>query len=167
MSTKEHDPTTPATHLATYLALAHRGEQTLAESFDTVGNGHAEHPDVLFICQALAAMCRAHVDQLEPVVARYGEETGPEVEEPERLHADGVAQTRGGPVGLLRDLQDLHMLADLVQTTWTAIGQAAQGLRDEELLQLSLAARADVERQVSWHLTRMKAAAPQALIVAP
>jgi hypothetical protein len=156
-----------STHLATYVALAHRSEQTLAESLRTVGEGHAQHPDVLFTCRTLATMSARHVDRLAPVAQRYGEDSGPSVEEPERLHAAGLAQVRSGPVGLLRDLQDLHVLATLVQTTWTVIGQGAQGLRDEELLAISQDALADTARQLSWFTTRMKAAAPQALVVAP
>lgn len=156
-----------STHLSTYVALAHRSETTLAEAFDTVGQGHAEHPDVVFTCEALATMSRRHIERLGPIAQRYGEEQDPSVQEPERLHADGVAQVRSGPVGLLRDLQDLHMLANLVQTTWTVIGQGAQGLRDEELLGISTDARADTARQLAWLVTRMKTAAPQALVVSP
>lgn len=155
------------THMATYVALVHRSEATLAESLRVVGKGHADHPDVLFTCQALARMSIDHADRLGPVVDRYGEEDDGSVREPERLHAAGVGEVRSGPVGLLRDLQDLHMLATLVQTTWTVIEQGAQGLRDEELLSLATDAMADSKRQLSWFLTRMKAAAPQALIVAP
>jgi hypothetical protein len=154
------------THLATYVALAHHSEATLADSLLTVGRGHAQHPDVLFTCQALARMSRHHVDLLGPIVQRYGELDAP-VQEPERLHAAGLAQVRTGPVGLLRDLQDLHLLATLVHSTWTVIGQGAQGLRDRELTALCTTAIADTSRQLSWFTTRMKAAAPQALIVAP
>ena len=98
------------------------------------------------------------------LVERYGEDR---VREPERLHATGLAEVRSGPVGLLRDLQDLHVLATLVQTTWTVIAQGAQGLRDRELLEVATAANAETSRQLSWLNTRMKAAAPQALIVDP
>jgi len=42
--------------LANYLALAHHSESTLADSLRTVQQGHAEHPDVLFTCQAQEAM---------------------------------------------------------------------------------------------------------------
>ncbi|GAB3083707.1 hypothetical protein [Pedococcus soli] len=154
-----------STHLATYVALIHASETTLADSFDTIGQGHANHPDVLFTCQALAKMSRSHVAKLQPVVARYGEAS--DVEEPQRLHASGVGEVRSGAVGLLRDLQDLHMLATLVDSTWTVIGQGAQGLRDEELLSIEQTARKDVARQLAWLVTRMKSAAPQALIVAP
>jgi hypothetical protein len=153
-------------HLATYLGLADRTEGTLADSFRVVGQGHAEHPDVLFICQALAAMSDDHVRRLAPIVRRYGERRhGDDVEEPDRLHADGLAEVRGGPVGLLRDLQDLHVLGTLAQTTWTVIAQAAQGLRDHDLVELAQQSGADTSRQLSWLNTRMKAAAPQALIV--
>ncbi|MEV4343258.1 hypothetical protein AB0J83_02085 [Actinoplanes sp. NPDC049596] len=153
-------------YLTVYLALAHHGERTLAESFRVVGQGHAQHPDVLFICAALAAMSDEHVRRLAPIVARYGERETGDVDEPERLHADGLAGVRSGPLGLLRDLQDLHVLGTLVQTTWTAIHQAAQGLRDTELIEVCESASGEASRQLSWLNTRMKAAAPQVLIVA-
>jgi len=152
--------------LATYLALAHRSERTLADSFRVVGAGHAQHPDVLFTCRALAEFSDDHVRRLAPLVERYGERLhGDDVEEPERLHADGLAEVRQGPVGLLRDLQDLHVLGTLVQTTWTVITQAAQGLRDRDLIAMAQQANSDTSRQLSWLNTRMKAAAPQALIL--
>jgi hypothetical protein len=154
------------THLAVYVALAHRSEQTLADSLRTVGQGHAGHPDVLFTCQALARMSEKHVERLGPIAHRYGEENRGDVDEPERLHAEGLAKVRKGAVGLLRDLQDLHLLATLVQSTWTVIAQGAQGLRDEELLGVAQESLSETSRQLAWFVARMKAAAPQALIVA-
>jgi hypothetical protein len=154
-------------HLTTYLGLAHHSEQTLADSFRTVGAGHARHPDVLFTCRTLAGFSDNHVARLAPVVQRYGEQGHGDVAEPERLHAAGLAEVRSGPVGLLRDLQDLHVLGSLVQTTWTAVSQVAQALRDHELLEVAQSANGETSRQLSWLNTRMKAAAPQALIVAP
>jgi hypothetical protein len=152
-------------HLVTYLGLAHRAERTFADSLRTVGEGHAQHPDVLFTCQALAKMSDEHVRRLTPILDRYGEQRhGADVDEPERLHADGLAEVRSGPVGLLRDLQDLHVLGTLVQTTWTVIRQAAQGLRDTELIDVCDHASRQNSRQLSWLNTRLKAAAPQPLI---
>ncbi|URN11455.1 hypothetical protein LUW77_04160 [Streptomyces radiopugnans] len=58
------------------------------------------------------------------------------------------------------------MLGTLVQTTWTAVAQAAQGARDHELLELAHACEGETGRQLSWLNTRLKAAAPQALLVA-
>ena len=104
-------------HLATYVALADRSEETLADSLRAVADGHARQADVFHTCRTLAAMSDEHRRELAPVVARYGEDR--DVEEPARLHADGLAGVREGEIGLLRDLQDLHVLATLVQTTWT------------------------------------------------
>lgn len=152
-------------HLTTYLGLADRSEQTLADSFRAVAEGHARVADVFHTCHLLAGWSTRHRESLAPVVERYGE--AGDVEEPERLHAAGLAGARAGEIGLLRDLQDLYVLGSLVQTTWTVIAQGAQGLRDPELLRVAHDAGADTARQLTWLNTRMKAAAPQALIVAP
>lgn len=155
-------------HLATWVGLLHRTEQTLAGSFRAVGEGHAAEVDVLHLCSTLAALSDDHVRLLAPVAERYGEQAaGDDVEEPERLHAAGLARTRQGAAGLLRDLQDLHALATFCQTTWTVVHQGAQGLRDRELLQVAEQASGSTSRQLSWLTTRLKAAAPQALLVAP
>jgi hypothetical protein len=152
-------------HLSTYIGLADHSEKTLADSFRAVAEGHVAEADVFHTCSMLARWSDQHRARLGPVIDRYGEDDS--VEEPERLHASGLAQTRSGPVGLLRDLQDLHVLASLVQTTWTVIAQGAQGLRDRELLEVATSSNAETSRQLSWLNTRMKAAAPQALIVDP
>jgi hypothetical protein len=151
-------------HLSTYVGLADHSEQTLAESFRAVAEGHARVADVFHTCHLLAQMSDQHREALAPAVERYGEE---DITEPERLHASGLAKTRDGEIGLLRDLQDLHVLATLVQTTWTVIAQGAQGLRDRELLEVATAANAETSRQLTWLNTRIKVAAPQALIVDP
>ena len=96
---------------------------------------------------------------------RYGEQK--DVDEPERLRADALSSTRQGGIGLLRDLQDLHLLATLVQSTWIVIAQGAQGLRDPQLLEVATTSNAETSRQLTWLNTRMKQAAPQALIVDP
>lgn len=154
-------------HLTTYIGLADHSEETLADSFRAIGHGHASIPDVFFTCQTLAAMSDQHRQLLEPIIDRYGEQHADGAEEPERLHAAGLATARSGEIGLLRDLQDLHVLSTLVHTTWTVLSQGAQGLRDHHLLDVSQHASSDTARQLSWLTTRMKAAAPQALIVDP
>ncbi|WP_028651762.1 hypothetical protein [Nocardioides halotolerans] len=151
-------------HLATYVGLVDHSEQVLADSFRTVADGHAHVADVHHLCLTLAGMCDRHREQLAPVVERYGEE---DLDEPERLRADALLQAREGEIGLLRDLQDLHLLASLVKSTWVVIAQGAQGLRDRDLLEVAQSSQQETDRQLTWLNTRMKAAAPQALIVAP
>ncbi|PYY55896.1 MULTISPECIES: hypothetical protein [unclassified Curtobacterium] len=150
--------------LPVYLGLLHHAEQSLAESFRQVAEGHAAEPDVFHLCHTLAKQCDDHADALGPVIERYGEADSED--EPERLHADALSSTRSGPVGLLRDLQDVYVLASLVDITWTMVQQAGRGLRDEELLVVVRQCSAQTELQLSWLRTRMKQAAPQALVVA-
>lgn len=144
-----------------YVGLLHAAEQTLADAFRTVGDGHAAEPDVHFLCHTLADQCQAHVAALAPVVERYGEQRD---DEPERLEAQGLTGTRSGPVGLLRDLQDVHMLAGFVDITWALLGQAASALRDQELLGVISGCEGETTTQLAWLRTRMKQAAPQALV---
>lgn len=150
--------------LPIYLGLLHKSESTLAQSFRQVAQGHGHEPDVHFICQTLAAQCDSHQRALEPVLERYGEADIDD--EPARLHADSLGATRSGPVGLLRDLQDLFLLASLVDITWTMIKQAGQALRDQELLDVVATCDGETAKQLKWVSTRMKQAAPQALLVA-
>ena len=150
--------------LPIYLGLLRKSEGALAESFRQVAKGHGDEPDVHFICLTLARQCDEHQKALAPAVDRYGEVA--EDDEPERLHAQGLSQTRTGPVGLLRDLQDLYLLASLVDITWTVVKQAGQGLRDSELLTIVANCDGQTGTQLKWLQTRIKQAAPQALIAA-
>jgi hypothetical protein len=148
-------------NLPLYLGLLRRAEEVLGESFQQVADGHADEPDVFHLCHSLAKQCAEHDKRLRPVIARYGEQSD---DEPDRFHADALAETRSGPVGLLRDLQDLYVLASFVDITWTVLGQAAQGVRDQDLLAVVRSCDTDTRRQLRWLTTRIKQAAPQALI---
>jgi hypothetical protein len=150
-------------NLAVYVGLLHAAEETLASSLREVGEGHAAEADVYHLCHQLAGQCDQHVEALAPVVDRYGEQ---KQAEPERLHAEGLAEVRSGPLGLLRDLHDLYTLASFVDICWTMVGQSAQGARDHELLDVVSRCEQETTTQMSWLRTRIKQAAPQALLVA-
>jgi hypothetical protein len=150
-------------HLANYLGYLHRAELNLAEGFRKVGEAHAEEADVYHTCNTLAEQCETHAEKLQPFVERYGEEAP---EEPENLYHELFGETRSGGLGLLRDLQDLYLMANASDISWTMIGQAAQGARDRELLETVNTYVGQTATQIKWLKTRMKQAAPQALLVA-
>jgi hypothetical protein len=150
-------------HLPTYIGLLEQGERTLADSYRQVAEGHAAEADVFHICNKLAGQCDGHVERLAPIVDRYGDRA---VEEPERLHAEGLSETREGGLGLIRDLHDLYMLANYLDMAWTMVAQAGQGARDKDLLAVVSSCEGETKTQISWLKTRMKQAAPQALLVA-
>jgi len=148
--------------LAHYIGLLHRAEQELAEALREVGQAHADEPDVKVICTKLAGDCDSHASGLEPFARRYGEEAE---DEPERLHSELFRGTRSGGLGLLRDLHDLYLMACQCDMAWTLVGQAARGARDRELLDLVEACEGETTLALKWLATRMKQAAPQALVV--
>jgi hypothetical protein len=150
-------------HLANYLGYLHTAELNLAEGFRKVADGHAEEADVYHTCNTLAKQCETHAEQLKSFVDRYGEEAPVE---PNRLYHDLFDETRSGGLGLLRDLHDLYLMASTCDISWTMIGQAAQGARDRELLEVVNACDGQTATQIKWLRTRMKQAAPQALLVA-
>jgi hypothetical protein len=104
---------------------------------------------------------RRHVASLAPIIQRYGEQRA---DEPERLRAAEFGGIRTGGVGLLRDL---YTLASLVDITWTVVLQAAQALRDKDLITIVNSCDQDTTRQLTWLQTRINQAAPQALIASP
>jgi len=150
-------------HLATYVGLLENGCGTLADSYRQVAEGHSAEPDVRIICERFAGECDDQQRALQPIHERYG--SHPEGE-PERLHAEGLSETRSGGLGLLRDLHDLYTLAGYLQMAWTVVGQAGKGNRDVELVETVDRCAAQTSTQMAWITTRMKAAAPQALLVA-
>ncbi|MCU1344351.1 MAG: hypothetical protein JWL70_617 [Acidimicrobiia bacterium] len=146
-----------------YLALLHQAQSQLGDALRTVAIAHGDEPGVELICQQLGRQCDDHVRQLQPFLERYGQDTS---DEPEQLHSELFKGPRSGPLGLLRDLHDLYLMASNADIAWTLIGQAAQGARDEELLHVVTNCEGDTSLQLRWLRTRMKQSAPQALVVA-
>jgi len=60
---------------------------------------------------------------------------------------------------------DLYLLASYLDIAWTMVGQAGQGARDQEVLEVVGSCEKETNAILQWLTTRMKAAAPQALLV--
>jgi hypothetical protein len=150
-------------HLAHYLGLLHRSQEELGKAFREVGEAHRDEHDVFHQCSRLARQCDGHAEALAPFAERYGEDAPAE---PERLHSTLFEGTREGPLGLLRDLHDLYLMATECDMAWTLVGQAAQGARDTDLLEVVQGCEGETAIQLKWLKGRMKEAAPQILVVA-
>ena len=149
--------------LAHQLRSLHSAEQRFAAALRAVGDGHRGEADVQVIAGILASQCDEHAERLEPFAARYGDEEPSELDVAHRELFDGA---RSGPLGLLRDLNDLYLMACECEIAWTLVDQAARGARDRELLALAGRCQSEAGTQAAWLRTRMKQAAPQALVVA-
>jgi hypothetical protein len=150
-------------HLASYLGMLWDSEESLANAAQLVGAHHGDEPEIEHLCEVLGDQSARHMRALDPVVERYG---GHDVPEPGRLQAAEFRGAREGSLGLLRDLQDLYVLASFVDVTWTVVGQAAEALHDQDLLTVVRTCETETAQQLVWLRTRVKEAAPQALTAA-
>ena len=150
-------------HIASYLGMVQESEQQLARSFARVASHHVAEPDVPVTCTKLAEWSVEHLQRMKPFTKRYSRQRS---REPKSLNKAMFHGPRKGGLGLLRDLHDLWLMANEVEICWTLIHQAAQSLRDRDLETTSRECAEHAKRQVAWLLTRMKQAAPQALVVA-
>lgn len=82
------------------------------------------------------------------------------------MHAEGLSETRSGGLGLLRHLHDLYMLASYLDIALTMVGQAGRGARSTGVIDVVGRCDHQTKDQLKWLTTRMKSAAPQALLVA-
>src|SRR3954451_13067031 len=145
-------------HLAHYLGLLHKAQLNLADAFRQVADAHHEEPDIHHLCRQQAQRCEEHAERLRPFPRRYAQDAP---DEPDRLHSELFRGTRTGGIGLLRDLQDLYLMACECDICWTLVGQAAQGARDTELVSVVHDCETETALQVTWLRSRMKQAAPQ------
>jgi len=150
-------------HIGNYINLLHKSEDDLAKALLLVAKEHGKEPDVFEMCKLLAKWSEAIVEELKPFAEKYGEEKN---KEPDRLMHDLFKKPRKGSMALLRDLHDLWLMANETEVCAVILRQAADGLHDKALTAVCNTIEQKAKRQLAWLLTRMKATAPQTLIVA-
>ena len=152
-------------HLAHYLGLLHRVADRASPTRSARSpRPTATSPTCSTTCARLARQCDRHAERAGAVrraLRRGRRRTSPSGSTPSSSRG-----TRTGGIGLLRDLHDLYLMASECDIAWTLIGQAAQGARDRELLEVVQGCEGETAIQLAWLRGRMKEAAPQALVVA-
>lgn len=123
-------------------------ERTRGRALRAVGERHRDDHDVFHMTRTLARWSDRNAERLE----RCGAEGD----------GDGFA-CADGPLALLADLRDLHLAAARASVAWTVLGQGAQAVRDDALLETVTTSHPETIRTMKWALQRLKEAAPQAL----
>jgi hypothetical protein len=152
----------PEPHVKEYLGLLEGSETALAEGLERIAQGHREEPDIPGQCSLLAGWSREGLEALHPLIERYGDH---EEAEPQRLAEALEPRLRKTGFGLVRDLHDCWVMTGETYMSLVVLDQAAKALRDTDMQQLVERVMSQNERQRSWLLTRIKQAAPQALVV--
>ena len=150
------------THMADYLGLLIESEGLLVRGFDQLKERYAAEPDVVSMSILLRSWSDEARTALQPFVATYGER---QEGEPEELQAVLLKKRPGRAFDLLRDLHDMWLATNESLISLTALLQASQALRDEDLTAALERARQRNERQREWLMLRIRQAAPQTLVV--
>jgi len=150
-------------NIGLYLVMVKDGETKLCEAFLSVADHHQEEPDMETICRLLATWSHQKGSSSERFINKYG---GKHDRGAEKLYSKVFQGPRRGGLALLRDLHDLWLLATETRICWTLLMQAAQALRDEDLIETCIQNQHYSARQIAWLKTRSKQAAPQSLVAA-
>ncbi|MDT7570715.1 MAG: hypothetical protein QOE05_889 [Actinomycetota bacterium] len=151
-------------HLPIVLGELHRGETLLASAYTHNATTHADEADIHHSCTTFAMQAGEHAEKLRPSIAKYGEVMP---DQPDRLYAELFTGERRGSAGMLRDVRDLWLFASSVEMSWTLAYQAAKAHKDSDLLEVAKSSREQVIAQRKFLETKLKVAAPQALLVDP
>ena len=149
----------------------HRSENHLAHQLLTIAERHAVDHGIYYLGRDLAAWSQDHVRRLTPVGQRYGVDLDPEpAGDPSLLErvregvSDHLGRRSAPALLLLRDLRRIYMDASGVSVDWELLAQAAQGVRDDELLGLAKSCHPDTLRQARWANSMLKESATQILV---
>ena len=149
-------------HVADYLGLLREAEHEIAAAFTAVADQHTDEPDIFQICQKFAEVSKVHEQALERFTGIYGEASEHEASRVKKSLFQGP---RKGGFGLVLDLHDLFLITTEAHLGWTILLQTAQALRDKEFIAACTKLGGESDGQRSWLQTRIKQAAPQALLV--
>lgn len=149
----------------------HRSEAELARELLKVSERHEVDHEIFHLGQDLAKWSQQHVREIAEIAKNYGQDLNPE------------SGTRHGPLGaiaekgseligrmstpallLLRDLREVYIKAAGVSVDWELLAQAAQGIKDRDLLALAQKCHPETLRQMRWANSKLKESATQILV---
>ena len=148
----------------------HHSENDLAGQLLALSDRHKADHEIFHVARDLAVWSQDHVRRIAAIGPNYGVDLDPEpAGDPTLLQK--VRQEVGDRLGrrsapallLLRDLRSVYVDAQGVSVDWEMIAQAAQGVKDAELLELASSCHPDTLRQAKWANAQIKEKTPQIL----
>ncbi|SDB81735.1 hypothetical protein GA0111570_103334 [Raineyella antarctica] len=149
----------------------HRSETDLTHDLMQAGERHKADHEIFYVANDLAAWSRKHVVEIARIAGNYGEHLDPDVAS-ELTLMEKIREKGGQMLGrdasagllLLRDLRHILMQATGVSADWEMIGQAAQGIRHQDLLAVTERCHPETLRQSRWANSMIKESSTQILI---
>ncbi|OMQ14329.1 hypothetical protein A7K94_0217430 [Modestobacter sp. VKM Ac-2676] len=149
----------------------HRSENHLAGALLAMSDRHKADHEIFYVARDIARWSQDHVRALAGIGRDHGVELDAEPEGDPSLLA-GLRQRASDAVGrrpepgllLLADLRHIYREASGVSLDWELLAQAAQGSRQQELLELAERCHPETLRQVRWANAMLKVEATQVLV---
>jgi len=123
---------------------------------------HADEAELVSGFTTLARLADQALDRLRPFVEKY---PAPAPAEPRALRKAVLPNSRPGSFGALQDLQGVTLLAASAYGGNTGVSQAAQGMRDSELMAACGFADEQIRRTQAWLHTQILHRAAHTLCV--
>jgi hypothetical protein len=149
----------------------HRAENDLARELFQTADRHKVDHEIFHVARDIAHWSQRHVVDIAAIARSYGEDLDPEPDGESSLAAkarDTISELGGRtrPPGLLmlRDLKEVYLKAAGVSVDWEMLVQAAQGIRDTDLLEVAQRCHVETLRQMKWANGKLKESATQALV---
>jgi hypothetical protein len=149
----------------------HRSENDLAGQLLAMSDRHKADHEIFHLARDLAVWSQDHVRAIARIGRGYGlalDEApvgDPSVLQKVRQEVAGRLHHRSAPaLLLLRDLRSVYMDASGVSVDWELLAQAAQGVRDTELLDVVQNCHPQTLRQARWANAQLKEKATQILV---
>jgi 2-hydroxychromene-2-carboxylate isomerase len=146
----------------------HRSENDLAQQLLTVSDRHSADHGVHHVARDLATWSQDHVRELARIGRGHGLDLDPGPAGDPGLLARARQEMayrqgrRSAPaLLLLLDLRSIYTDASGVSVDWEVLAQAAQGMKDRELLAVASRCHPQTLRQVRWANSQIKEQAPQ------
>ena len=150
-------------HIANYLVRTEIAEKALTAGFQKIKNEHALETDVVEMCEKFIQWSNRHLEATRKLLPQFQEVPVTEsAEHPNSL----LENLQIGSFGLLQDLHAISILIHDAQMCWVVLLQGSKALRNIEMETICLECEADCKAEATWLSTKMKNAAPQALVVA-
>ena len=147
----------------------HRSERKLAHELNVMAARHHSDQDIYHLAHDLAGWSQSHLSDL----AEHGRHYGLRLSAQPRTGAltgflqsrmSGMLRKRPEPgLMLLADLRRIHRMAAGASVDWELLGQAAQAVKDPELLELVSRCHPETLRQMRWANGMLKELSPQVL----
>jgi len=158
--------------IGTVLRDLHHDENELARTLLRVADEHRADHEVHGMGRHLAEWSTRHVREIAFIATSFGEDLDPApdgtptlVQDARRWMSERAGRSPETELVMVRDLRDVYLRASSVLTDWEMVGQAAQAIVHDELLELATRCQAETKRQATWANAKIKESSTQALVV--